>query len=146
MYVLEVQLDEDRQPDVIRPTQIVRNGYDEPQKDEPNSEMVVGSVGFQGGVHKTVTVRYDCRKIVVPYGTLQHVLASSPCDFTSLFENGLWVCKSALWEANNICWVRGDLECHRHDDKFASCSWEGRSNGQEQRKKRTFVCDRPMFI
>ena len=70
MYVLEVQLDEDRQPDVIRPTQIVRNGYDEPQKDEPNSEMVVGSVGFQGGVHKTVTVRYDCREVVVPDGTL----------------------------------------------------------------------------
>ena len=84
-------------------------------KNIPNAEMVVGSMSLQDGVHKTVVSRYNCCKVVVLDGALQHLLASSGLGFTSIFEDSL-CCRgnAVLLDVYGLCWVRSDLKRHWH--------------------------------
>ena len=113
----------------------IGHNYDQPEKDEPNAEVVVGSVGFQGGVYKTVAVGYDCGEVVLFDGALQHLLATCRLDLTSTFEDSLCISgKAALWEVYRVCWVRSDLECYWHDGQ------SGEVDGLRQGGRESFEC------
>ena len=94
---LEVQLDQDRQPDVIGPIQnqnrlgaMVNEG-----KDAPDAEMVVRAVSLEDGIHETVAVGYDWA-ICVLDGALQQLLTTAALILTSISEDSFCVRRTAL--------------------------------------------------